>query len=234
MGDRRYLNGMKIAVGSLVVVAGALKATRDLLWTPPVPRKKKNKKYIACVGDSITYGAGVFPKRATKSYPALLQKKIGDEYQVINYGLCGRTLLAAGDVPYTREQYYLDTFRHEMDLYICMLGTNDSKPYNWDEEAYRKELREFIAKYQRKARVVVMTPPKAFKVKDSDAIKFDILNENIIKAREIIFETAAEMDVDVVDLYELTENHPEWFPDGVHSNAEGNLHFAECIYEKIR
>jgi len=57
---------------------------------------------IACVGDSITYGAGI-PNRMTGSYPAQLHQMLqpyDDQWEVRNFGVSGATLLRRGDLPY--------------------------------------------------------------------------------------------------------------------------------------
>lgn len=54
---------------------------------------------IACAGDSITEGAGL-SNPSTQSYPARLQKLLGTNYNVRNFGGSGRTLLKKGDFPY--------------------------------------------------------------------------------------------------------------------------------------
>ena len=38
----------------------------------------------------------------------------------------------------------------------------------------------------------------------------------------------------VIDLYTLTENHGDWFPDGVHPNVEGYEKIAEYIYDVLK
>ena len=49
---------------------------------------------IACVGNSITAGAKLNdpPK---ESYPAQLQRLLGDQYDVFNFGVSGKTVVAA-------------------------------------------------------------------------------------------------------------------------------------------
>lgn len=54
---------------------------------------------VVCVGDSITYGSGAGRYRDTKSYPALLQKKLGNGYRVRNYGLRGGRFWIMGISP---------------------------------------------------------------------------------------------------------------------------------------
>ena len=54
---------------------------------------------VACIGASITEGAGLENKK-TQSYPAQLQTMLGDGYEVVNYGIGGCTMLRKGDKPY--------------------------------------------------------------------------------------------------------------------------------------
>lgn len=53
-----------------------------------LPNKSAAKIKVACVGDSITFGAGI-SDRANNSYPSLLQNTLGDDYQVDNFGFNG-------------------------------------------------------------------------------------------------------------------------------------------------
>ena len=56
---------------------------------------------VACIGDSITAGAGV--KGRENFYPSKLQQKLGDAYEVRNFGVSGRTMLSRGDSPYIKD-----------------------------------------------------------------------------------------------------------------------------------
>lgn len=60
---------------------------------------------VACVGNSITYGAGIF-NRDKNSYPVQLQYYLGDGYEVRNFGSNGATAQADGDYPYIRTAVY--------------------------------------------------------------------------------------------------------------------------------
>jgi len=56
-------------------------------------------KFVACVGDSITYGSGI-SDRANDSYPAQLErllKQYDSRWEVGNFGVSGATLLRNGD-----------------------------------------------------------------------------------------------------------------------------------------
>ena len=205
------------------------------LYVPQPPRIKKNKKHISCIGDSITYGAGVILTKDFHSYPALLQKLVGKDYQVINYGYSGRTLLSSGDHPYVKEKQYQASINLNGDVYLIMLGTNDSKPHNWNKGKYESELKNLIKSYKNlpnKPNVIVMIPPKAFPVKGM--IKFDIDDETIKnEIIPIINKVANELDAQTINLYSLTESKPELFIDGVHPNKKGNIFISNYVFEKI-
>src|SRR5271168_4090727 len=95
---------------------------------------------VACVGDSITFGAGV-----TKGwpYPAQLGRMLGSGYDVRNFGVSGATLLRAGDKPYDKQKAFPAALAFKPDIVILMLGTNDTKPQNWGPHAA-----EFDADYR--------------------------------------------------------------------------------------
>ncbi|MFV0362047.1 MAG: GDSL-type esterase/lipase family protein [Suipraeoptans sp.] len=187
---------------------------------------------IACIGDSITFGSGVRGFRWKNSYPSILGKMMGKGVKVYNFGLSGRTLTSTGDMPYIKESKYKESLRLQAGTYIIMLGTNDSKPYNWNESGYKKEIREFILTYKNldnKPRIIVMQPCKCFPV-IGGVVSFDIKNETVKnKINPIIEDTARDLDVEVIDLYNLTLERPDWFIDGVHPNKKGNHAIAEAI-----
>src|SRR6266508_2581529 len=54
---------------------------------------------VACVGDSITFGAGV-ENRENNCYPVVLGKLLGSRFEVRNFGVNGATLLKNGDLSY--------------------------------------------------------------------------------------------------------------------------------------
>src|SRR3712207_5545352 len=86
----------------------------------------KNVFRVACVGDSITYGAGV-SGREKNSYPAVLGQWLGTKWDVRNFGVSGATLLKKGNRPYWKQQKFADALQFKPDVVIIKLGTNDSK-----------------------------------------------------------------------------------------------------------
>ena len=88
---------------------------------------------VACVGDSITQGIGT-PQAADssfpESYPSQLAKILGDGYEVSNFGVGGRTLIRKAD-----KLDYGRALKSDPSVVVICVGTNDSKPYCWDNYA---------------------------------------------------------------------------------------------------
>lgn len=206
-------------------------------YHPPEPSVREDKIQVACIGDSITYGAGVtMLLRPFCSYPAYLQRNLGREYHVQNYGLSGRTLQRGGDDPYVKEDFYRLSHERVADIYLIMLGSNDSKPWNWDRREYVRQMKEFLKGYQEldeAPKVYLLTPPWAYAA-ENGAVQYGIQPDVI--ADEIIpdlREVAGELDVGLIDIYRLTVGHTEWFSDGVHLNAEGNRAIASAVTRRL-
>ena len=89
---------------------------------------------VACVGDSITQLSG---------WPDKLGARLGAGYTSTNDGLAGPTLLKNGDNPYWTSQQFKDSHSANPDIVVIMLGTNDSKPFNWN--AHKGE---FVGDYE--------------------------------------------------------------------------------------
>lgn len=200
-------------------------------------RANKSKRRVACIGDSITFGAGVMKTRKTEAWPALWEKSLGSGFQVLNYGVSGATLQREGDFPYRKVGFLKRLDQAVPELIVLMLGTNDSKPYNWDRERFGREYEELVLELKNRPwphRLVLMTPPKAFPDEKTGAVAFDILDPNIQQEiRPLVFSMGEEYGLQVVDLYALTEEHPEYFCDGVHPNQLGNRVLAERLKEEI-
>ena len=93
----------------------------------------RGKIRLACVGDSITYGSGL-SEREVNSYPAVLQKLLGEGYDVKNFGVSGATLLKSGDKPYWKQSEFKSATAFNPNIVVIKLGTNDTKPQNWSHK----------------------------------------------------------------------------------------------------
>lgn len=192
---------------------------------------------IACIGDSITYGAGVNKTRDTESFPAMLQALLGDNWIVYNYGNRGSTLLSGTNHPYRDQQEYLDSIAEPADVYIIMLGTNDAKEQFWDAERFLEEYAQFLDIYREinaEAQIYLMLPPTVYSADTAKPEYFGPMEENVHNSVvDTVRAFAESQDLPVIDLHTLTAGHPEWFADGLHPNAEGNRAISELIYSVL-
>ena len=192
---------------------------------------------VYCLGDSITYGSGLSQEmRPLACYPAQLQELLGAKYQVMNYGVSGRTLTDVPERSY-RDTGYLDMVKMQSpDILVVMLGTNDSKEDVWDAQRYQEEyvaLVEELQAIESEPDIYLMIPPGAFPYEDGVivyGINNDIIHDEI---RHIVRTVSEETGAGLIDLYAVTENHPEYFVDGVHPNEQGYEVLAKAVYEQI-
>ena len=110
---------------------------------------------VACIGNSITDGFGI--EMATQiGYPAQLQKLLGNGYYVKNFGVSGRTLLNKGDLPYQKEKAWRDALAFNADIIIIKLGTNDSKPENWQfNKGFKEDLQQMTDLLNKSATAII-------------------------------------------------------------------------------
>ncbi len=188
------------------------------------------KVKIACIGNSITYGA-FLPDRLSQSYPARLQQMLGEGYEVTNFGVSGTTLLKNGNKPYWATTVYQSALKSEPNIVFIALGTNDSKLIN------RKYLHQFIDDYREliesfqklksKPRVVLLKPITVFTV-DTNKIWDKPISSIMIPALERL---AFEGNLEIIDLHSLFKDKESLMPDKVHPNAEGANFIAKRLFE---
>lgn len=85
---------------------------------------------VACIGNSITYGA-CLDDREHDAYPAQLQRMLGNSYEVGNFGKSGATLLLRGHRPYMQQEEYRQAVNFNPDIAVIHLGINDTDPRDW-------------------------------------------------------------------------------------------------------
>ena len=193
---------------------------------------------IACVGDSITYGATIRNK-SHDSYPAQLGTMLGRKYSVKNFGASGYTLQESCDRPYTSHKRYKKSLDFKPDVVLIMLGTNDTKPYNWiSTEAFQDDYRQLILSYQElpsRPDVILMTPASVFPENFNPAKPYKIRAGVAGEAAKAVRELAKELGLPFIDIHEVTASHPEFFlQDGVHPNELGAKAIARTVYEALK
>lgn len=186
---------------------------------------------VACVGDSITFGAGI-PDRNNLSYPAQLGNLLGDDYKVVNFGISARTMLKKGDHPYVKEAHYQNSLAFKPNIVIIMLGTNDSKPHNWMHKAeFKQDTIELITPYldqEEQPRIILCQPVPV--AKDRWGITDKVVSTEV---SPLIQEVAYELGVETLDFRPKLINHPKWIPDGVHPNSFGAEVMARELHQLI-
>jgi lysophospholipase L1-like esterase len=197
----------------------------------PTHRAGTSVVKVAAIGDSITYGFDpLMNDRSTHSYPAELEVMLGSSYKVNNYGRPGATLLDSGDTPYRKDVFYKQSTQNQPNIVLIMLGTNDAKSTNWNAAKYEEQLKKFVATYQNlksKPTVYLMTPPALY---SNTAIDPEVVSAQVVP---IVFRVAKETNVKLVNIYDVTKNHPELFPDAIHPSDAGYKVIARAVYKAV-
>ena len=220
------------AIVLLVAIIGGI-VIGSIVYPQPLVSGEGDRR-IVCVGDSITYAQGVMGSREKDSFTAILSTLVEDS-TVVNYGLPNRTLLSTGNMPYTSESHYKKSLAEDADVVIIMLGSNDSKGINWNAERFAEEYEALVSSYIKMdsaPTVYVMRPPRLYR----EVVDGGDGNNEIIKGEmtEIINSVAAKLGITVIDIYSVTDGHPEWFADGAHPSADGNRAIAEEIAKYLK
>lgn len=208
-------------------------------WLAHLPAIKAGARRVACVGNSITDGYGI-DMADTDGYPAQLQKLLGTDYCVRNYGVSARTMLNTGDHPYMKEQAWQDAKAFCPDIVVIKLGTNDSKPANWDghEKDFSADTQQMIDELKAlpsKPAIYLCNPIKADTPEGSTdkwMITDSTIENGIIPA---IAKIAKKNKLNVIDLRPVIElKSDEIQRDGIHPTAKGARKIAEAVAEAIR
>lgn len=190
-------------------------------------------KRIACIGDSITWGFTLL-RPWKQSYPALLQQRLGPEYEVRNFGYNDASARFDADTPYVSKKVYKDSLAWNPDVVLLMLGTNDTKKRNWDPEIFRRDYRRIIKSYQglpSNTRIILIAPIRIFQPFHIPVLGlYTETMENGV--RPAIHEIAAETGLQLIDLVDLFPDS-KYLMDGVHPQAPGAKMLEEAIYKGI-
>lgn len=188
---------------------------------------------VACVGNSITYGYGI-KDRDHQSYPAQLQQQLGSEWEVANFGHSGATLLKKGNKPYWNLSEYKAALDFAPDVVIIKLGTNDSKPENWDNNKndYAPDFKALIDSFRQlpsKPYVIIGLPVQV--VEDHWTIKKAILENEITP---ILKDLIKSEKTGFIDFKKALNGHDDLFPDMIHPNAEGATYMATEAAKRLK
>lgn len=200
-------------------------------WLRSFKAPRKDAVRVACIGNSITFGAGI-RNRSRDSYPSVLARMLGDSYWVKNFGVSARTMLNKGDHPYMNEPAYKNALAFNPNIVVIKLGTNDSKSFNWKYRAdFMKDAQTMIDAFKglpSQPKIYLCYPSKAYLT--GDGINDDIISKEIIP---MIKKLAKKNDLSVIDLHTAMDGMPELFPDRIHPNEKGAQVMAKAVYQSI-
>lgn len=198
---------------------------------------------VACVGNSITYGAGL---TTAQNYPTKLQGLLGTNWLVNNFGVSSRTMLKIGDYPYWNESAYtnsksfLNNASDVQNHVMIELGTNDVKSINWNKAGanfagnYKEMISIFRALVSKPEVWIGLLPP-------AQNAGWDILQVNIVnKANPAIKQIAIETGVGLIDLFAaFNGSNANWYnttmfqTDAVHPSYMGASLIAQKVNEML-
>jgi len=201
---------------------------------------------VACLGDSITAGATV--NSATQSYPAQLQKMLGDGFVVKNFGQGGASFWHGGN-PHASQQLPGAT-AFDPQIAVVMFGINDTRSRDgathwahfseFDKDA--GAVLEALLALPAKPRVLLCLPTEnvAGLPGMTDARKASVAERlpRLVEVRAKITALAekyAKQGVTLVDLHTPTVNRNDLFNvDGVHLNVTGYRLLAETLCPVVK
>lgn len=217
-------------------VAGVM--ALSLLFSPlPLRSQEKGSATpvkVACVGNSITYGYGLSDRERT-SYPSVLQRLLGDNYKVANFGLSGATLLDHGHRPYRLTEEYPASLEYKPDIVVIHLGINDTDPRNWPEygDEFVGDYLELIESYRKvnpEVRIIIsrLTPLTARHFRFRSGTR-----DWRLKIQDAIENVARAANVELIDFDAPLRDRENLFKDAVHPNERGAEILAETVYGGI-
>ena len=191
-------------------------------------------KKVACVGDSITWGFTIL-NPGKHGYPAVLQHLLGVEFEVRNFGYNDAAVRFDADTPYVTKKVYKESFDWNPDIVILMLGTNDTKPWNWKPDVFREDYTRLVDSYlglPSHPHVVLVAPIRIFRVAFVPSL---ILNPDVMEegVRPAVRDIAAQRGLQLIDLYDLFDSS-RYCRDGIHPQRHGARMLAEAIYKELK
>jgi lysophospholipase L1-like esterase len=185
---------------------------------------------VAGVGDSITQ---------LSQWPQKLGTLLGAGYAATNYGVSGTTLLKKGDSPYWSTTAFTQSHADNPDIVVIMLGTNDSKPFNWNAHEA-----EFVGDYEALIDSYTALPshPKVYLNLCPPAGTNGYMIDGTVIANEIlplIKQIATAKGVSTIDVYDAfggAHLDPSLYgsaTDLVHPNDKGGMVIAQTVYAAL-
>lgn len=188
---------------------------------------------ISCVGDSITFG--IVPDPAKNAWPVVLGRILGAAYRTLNCGHSGATMLKKGDLPYWKQPEYRKAIAFHPNIVVIMLGTNDTKPWNWSKHgsafvANTEAMIQVFKSLPTHPKVYICLPPKVLKT------NYGINEKNMVHGVIPAIKAAArKTGTPIINVFgQLPAKMKYYDSDGVHPNIRGEAIMAHIIAKAIK
>jgi acyl-CoA thioesterase-1 len=207
-----------------------------LIITSPKATSQDYHVRIGFIGNSITFGAGLTNPK-TECYPAqlgqMLQEIYGDTCILGNFAISSRTMLKHGDYPIWNDVEFRDALKFAPEILLICLGTNDSKPQNWDlyGNEYYDDYKSMIDTFRLRnphVHFLVCHPCPAYQ--EVWGIRDSVIVNGVIPAIDSILDYSG---APLVDFYTPMIDSVALFPDFIHPNYRGSTAMARIVYNVI-
>jgi len=194
-----------------------------------IDEAESKKIKVAFVGDSLTW-SGLCTNQDENSYPALVSKWLGANYNGVNFGQGGATyMFSTIDYGYeyaTNVKAFGKSLAFEPDIVIIMFGTNDAAISGGNNmNILTKDATHIINQYQKLKSdplVVVCSAPSCPQLGT-------VINNSVNPALK---DMAKRLRLDYIDTFTATTD-PRLSPDNVHFTDEGYAILASAIFEQL-
>jgi acyl-CoA thioesterase I len=191
----------------------------------------KNK--LICIGDSLTFGYGVY---TFQCWVSKLQELIG--FDVKNAGVNGDTIVGI------LERNFQDVILQNPTCAIVMAGTNDFI-LGRSLESVLKSIDMIISEMLSNDIVPIIgieIPVEPIMANEmwASGVNYILINKNILTYRDSILEKIKmSKDIFCIDFYKVYRNITqkrirEYYIDGIHPTAKGHALMAECAFEFLK
>jgi lysophospholipase L1-like esterase len=202
---------------------------------------------IACIGNSITFGARL-DNPNNESYPAVLSEMLKANYyrnyEIKNFGIGGATILRFGTPNLWPLIDSLQNFKP--DIVIIKAGTNETvgiPRLNWENiNEFEKDYSDYISlirKINPDCRIVICSPlDMVIQTEDLSPERITDLNgrrPRIWELRKRIKKIASAENTYFLDLTSPFKGKANLMTkkDGVHPNKDGYVYLASLVYDYL-
>ncbi len=216
----------------------------DVDLAPDFSYKDSHHLYtVGCIGDSITYGAGA-SLQVAYAYPFAMQRELGDEYRVVNFGCNAMTMCTNHSDAYVKCTQYqaLVNYADKLDMVFVMLGTNDADRFGLDwTDAVVKDytdsfhaLMKLLKDANPDVKIILFNPPICYRTQLSSY--HTPWNESIEKNVVPLVKQLADAEgYELFDMHTFTKENVNIkdFEDKLHPNDKGYAVMAKKVAELV-